>query len=403
MYKLACIIIVILFLGCNKTQEFVVTEIVNPAKINSGESSLLTDANDNIYLSWIDIEEDTISYLRYAQLDEDHFTDAHTIANGHDWFVNWADFPSLSKFPNSDQLLAHWLQKSANGTYDYDVRISSSVEDATQWNEPQILHNDGVAAEHGFVSITPYQEELLAIWLDGRKMTSGHHDHNTDGHAHGGAMTLRSAKIHADGAITNRILLDDKVCECCQTDVAVTSAGPIVVYRNNDDQGIRDIYYTRSVDGEWIIPKPLYEDKWKISGCPVNGPRIDAKGDDVFAVWYSGSDQTVKACYSSNSGKDFSDPIIISDDNDIGRLDISMISDGQAAIAYYESDEDRASVLIKLIDRDLTVSDPILIGMTSAARSSGFPRITTKNKDLYISYTNVDSTTQRVVTKVLSI
>ena len=392
-------------MSCGQSELWEVVEIENPSGNNSGESSLHVDESGKVYLSWIDIKDDSISALQYAPLGSEKFDEPITIASGTDWFVNWADFPSLVRYPDSKKLLAHWLQKSDQGTYDYDVRISTSDGSGKRWSSSQILHDDGVAAEHGFVSITPYKYKLLAVWLDGRNMTKaetkdgGGHDH---GHG-GGAMTLRCAMIDVDNSITRRIELDNQVCECCQTDVAICDDGPIVVYRNKSELGIRDIYYTRGIGEDWTIPKPIFEDDWKISGCPVNGPRVDARGSNVAIAWYSGADQKVKTRYSSDCGATFSDPIIVNEDETLGRVDLQYINEEEYVVSYMESRGEFVDIKIRKVSHVTEIDEPKLIGETSASRSSGFPRLAASNDELYVSYTYVDSTYQRVVTKSLSI
>ena len=46
-----------------------------------------------------------------------------TVAAGKDWFVNWADFPSVAVLPDG-ALFAHWLRKSGPANHAYDVRVS---------------------------------------------------------------------------------------------------------------------------------------------------------------------------------------------------------------------------------------------------------------------------------------
>ena len=88
----------------------------------------------------------------YAKLENGSWSDPIIIAQGKNWFVNWADFPSIVSV-DSSFLLAHWLQKSADGTYDYDVRISRSNDGGQSWSPSIIPHKDGINAEHGFVSM----------------------------------------------------------------------------------------------------------------------------------------------------------------------------------------------------------------------------------------------------------
>jgi len=406
MIKIYCFLFVILFFACKESANPIILELSNPSNDSSGESSLLVDQDGQVFLSWIDMVRDTISKLKLAKLNDDEFQEVSTIAEGSNWFVNWADFPAIVQFPENKNLLVHWLQKSDSGTYDYDVRISSSLASLQDWSPSKILHSDGVAAEHGFVSITPYEDQLLAVWLDGRNMkkeTTKDKENKNHGHGHGeGAMTLRAAMIDNDKNISQRIELDHQVCECCQTDVAISDKGPIVVYRNNDD-GIRDIYYTRKIGNDWTMPKAAYNDGWQIAGCPVNGPRVAAQGSNVVITWYSGADQKVKAICSTDGGESFSSPIVVNDNETIGRLDICFLDESEYVISYMESDEKEAEVLIKKYRVGSDINEVHKIGQTSSARASGFPRLAADRDHLYVSYTYVDSTSQRVVVKSVNI
>ena len=51
----------------------------------------------------------------------------------------------------------------------------------------------------------------------------------------------------------------------------MTADGPVVVYRDRSEQEIRDISIVRLHDGKWSQPSSVFEDNWKINGCPVNG------------------------------------------------------------------------------------------------------------------------------------
>ena len=100
-------------------------------------------------------------------------------------------------------------------------------------------------------------------------------------------MTLRSAVIGSDGNV-ERSLVDDMVCDCCQTSMTVSQGIPIVVYRDRTKGEIRDISFSRYIDQKWTEPQPIHEDGWKINGCPVNGPNIDSFEENVVS-WFSAS------------------------------------------------------------------------------------------------------------------
>ena len=123
-----------------------------------------------------------------------------------------------------------------------------------------------------------------------------------------------------------------------KTDVAMTSEGPIVVYRDRSEDEIRDTYYVKQVNGVWSEPKPISNDKWKIAGCPVNGPSIAVKDNVTAVTWFTMINNlpTVKIAFSNDNGNTFSKPIIVSQESTMGRLDIELLDDGTAIIEFYE-------------------------------------------------------------------
>ena len=176
----------------------------------------------------------------------------------------------------NDRLAAHWLEMSADLTYSYDVVFVQSGDGGRTWSEPLRPHDDGTPTEHGFVSMFADGDGAGLIWLDGRKTVN---EATSDPMATG--MTLRAASIDSGSGIHSQQLVDDLVCDCCQTDIAISSRGPLAVYRDRTAEEIRDIYITRHDGERWEPGQRLYADNWQIPGCPVNGPSIVAHGDHV--------------------------------------------------------------------------------------------------------------------------
>ena len=103
-----------------------VTPLTSPAAANSAQPQLSTQG-DHAVLSWIERSGDTAA-LRFSERTTTGWTDARTVASGTNWFVNWADVPSVVRLQNGT-LAAHWLQKSAGSSYAYDVRLPFSKDD----------------------------------------------------------------------------------------------------------------------------------------------------------------------------------------------------------------------------------------------------------------------------------
>ncbi|MGH7471651.1 MAG: sialidase family protein, partial [Longimicrobiales bacterium] len=247
-------------------------EIESPAAGSAGEPNLTRAPGGTIYISWIELQSDSTHVLRFASWKDSKLAQPRTIASGAHWFVNWADFPMMAVLADGT-LAAHWLQRSDTGRYTYDVAISTSRDGGQTWSPAIKPHRDTTRSEHGFVSMFALGDRFGAVWLDGRKHAS---QQKGDGHGEGGAMTLRFTTFSPSGELGEDIEIDGRVCDCCQTSVALTSEGPLLVYRDRSAAEIRDIHVTRYVNGAWLTGRPIQADNWRVDYCPVNGPSAAA-------------------------------------------------------------------------------------------------------------------------------
>ena len=248
-----------------------------------------------------------------------------------------------------------------------------------------IPHTDGTQTEHGFVSMLPSSDgRLVAVWLDGRNMGGGH-----DGHGSRGAMTLRAAILDHAGTLYGETLLDERICECCQTSAARTSNGIVVAYRDRSDEEIRDISVVRWQNGTWSAPQTVHEDRWHILGCPVNGPAVAAAGEQVAVAWFTAAQDTprIKLSFSTDEGQSFSAPVQIDDGLPVGRLNTILLQDGSALVSWIENTDDGAEIRVRRVYPDGTPDASSAVAATSASRASGVPRIARKGNAIYIVWT----------------
>jgi hypothetical protein len=289
---------------------------------------------DNLVLSWME-SGDSGTDLRFASWEGAGFGEARNVVTEPRMFVNWADLPSVLHV-GGNHWLAHWLRYSAEMTYSYDFVVSQSFDGGKSWSKPVEAHDDRTPTEHGFVSLHRDPEGVALLWLDGRDTAGAPSDHILDT-----SMTLRTAVITPDGERVREQLVDDSVCDCCQTDIAVSASGPVAVYRDRTADEIRDIYVTRSVDGAWQAGVPLHADNWNIPGCPVNGPSIVARNDDVAVAWFTAANDTpsVRIAFSSDSAVTFEDPVEIASGQLAGFVGLAIIDDGLFAVSWVSRTE----------------------------------------------------------------
>lgn len=359
------------------------TELPSPARPGSAEPNLGMSASGKVFLSWIGQNPDSTHAFSFATLTGRAWSGATTIAASTkgSWFVNWADFPSL--LPVDDRrLVAHWLVRTGPGKYAYHVNIARSNDAGRTWTAPAVLHTDRSESEHGFVSLFNMRGAVGAVWLDGHKHAAAKSEAEAE-------MTLRFASIDPRGRPIRETELDGRVCDCCQTASAITSEGPIVVYRDRSEKEVRDIAVVRLVQGRWTEPQLVHRDNWVIAACPVNGPAISANGRNVAIAWFTGADDKprVYAAFSDNAGKTFDTPIRIDDGAPGGRVDIQYTGNGAALVSWLERSGQNAEVRVKHVTAKGRASEAKTVASSSGERASGFPHMIYRGRDVVFAWT----------------
>ena len=360
----------------------------SPAGVDSREPELSGTADGRAILSWVEKIGEKRYALRFATRDAGAWSTAQTVAEGENWFVNWADFPSVIALADGS-LAAHWLVKSGSGTYAYDVNIARSRDGGKTWGKPIVPHTDNTQTEHGFVSLISLPDGRVgAIWLDGRNLKD-HKDEGDENTPLPVSMTLRYAAIDADGKLSDEVELDDRVCECCQTSAALTSEGVLAVYRNRDEKEIRDIYFVVRQQANWSAPRPVQSDNWEINGCPVNGPAVSADGRRVTVAWYTGANDSprVKAAFSNDAGATFGKAINVDDGETLGRVDVLLLPDGSALVCWLAGNAEGGAIKVRRVRPDGSLGPPAVIAKTDISRSSGLPRMARVGDDVHFAWT----------------
>ena len=365
----------------------VADDMPSPAGAGSAQPHLASTADGRLLMSWMEPGKGEVQALRFAAFASGKWSAPRTIAERADFFVNWADFPSIVA-DEKGVLYVHWLQKSGSGKYAYDVHVAASRDGGETWSAPRLLHRDGKQTEHGFVSLVALPGGGAgAVWLDGREL-KGEEE---------GEMQLRYARIAPDGKVGPEALLDARVCECCATGMAMTKKGLVAVYRDRSAEEVRDIGVVRHVDGKWTKPEAVFADNWKIDGCPVNGPQIDAHGNGVVVAWFTaaGDKQRVKVAFSSNGGVSFRQAVTVDGGAPVGRVDALMVDDSSALVTWVEGIGEAAQIVTRRIAPGGWIGPITSVGSTSAARAAGFPRTALVGDHAWFAWT--EPTTPRKI------
>jgi hypothetical protein len=356
----------------------------NPAASGSRYPRLARAADGTVVMSWL-APAAAGHELRYAYWGAGGFGAPAVVASGEDWFVNWADFPSV--VPGPDGLLAaHWLRRLPGNAYAYEVRLAISGDGGRHWSAPLTPHDDGTPTEHGFVSLLPTDGGVLAAWLDGRRTSAGH-DHAEAG---GGATMLRALQLARDGRGAGPgVELDPRTCDCCQTDAAATDDGVVLVYRDRGPDEVRDVALVRLDGGRWSEPVRVHADGWRIEGCPVNGPAVAARGRTVVVAWFTSPDvPRVRLAFSNDAGRSFGPPLEVAQGSVTGRVDVVLLDGGRAVVSWLEGGTAGAALRARPFTRDGAAGAAVSVAAASVQRTAGFPQMVRAGDGLLFAWTD---------------
>ena len=174
------------------------------------------------------------------------------------------------------------------------IRIARSTDGGRTFGDPPAVSGPAAAGDRGWPSLAVDGSGPHAFWLDHRGHAPGSHaasTHRTAASYDGVAIAQRSSLYYrpaVGGAPAKREIVKG-VCYCCKTAAAAGPGGRLyVAWRHVFPDNIRDIAFTRSVDGgrTFAAPARVSADGWQIAGCPDDGPAmaVDTAGR-VHVVW----------------------------------------------------------------------------------------------------------------------
>jgi hypothetical protein len=368
---------------------FDIQPVASPAAAGSNEPQLSV-TGDRATLSWVETNGNGAT-LKFAERTGSGWSVPHDAAAGSDWFLSWADVPAVARLDDGT-LVAQWLQSTDPHLEAYDVRLAFSHDEGRTWSQSTTPHHDGTKTQHGFVSMFPLPANRIGlVWLDGRETVVPENDN----------MTVRTTTFDRDGRESAESLVDDRVCECCATAVAVTSDGPIAAFRDRSPKEVRDISVSRLLNGEWTRPATVHDDGWTIEACPINGPAIAARGRDVVVAWFTakGDQGQAFAAFSRDGGATFGTPIRLDEGSSLGRVAVAMLDEGAAAM-WVEFANARAELKVRRIDSSGRRGASQTVAGLDRDRASGNARLVRRGRELLFAWTEAAGGNSAVKTAV---
>lgn len=346
-------------------------EALDPPASAGALAPSLTATEDGVLGTWIEPTTDG-HRVRFAVLRGDDWSAPRTVTESAEVVANWADFPRAARGGDGSIFVSHLRRSGGASPHAYDLHLARAAGPSDAFEQLGPVHDDATATEHGFVSLVPEGAGVRVFWLDGRAAVRG------------GPTGIYTATV--TDVVSSPESLDDRTCDCCQTDAAVASTGPLVAYRDRGEEEVRDVSVVRRTPEGFSTPTPAHRDGWEIAGCPVNGPAIDAAGERVVTAWFTGADGgSVRVAFSRDGGASFAPPVIVDPDQPPGRVDVALLDDG-AVVSWLARTPTGGEARARFVSPDGTLGAASVIADMGAARASGFPVIARDGDRLLVAY-----------------
>ncbi|HEV2986919.1 MAG TPA: hypothetical protein VG759_00650 [Candidatus Angelobacter sp.] len=365
----SAVLLLLFGLACNRPTEISIERLGNPAPHGSIAPNVTEGADSQAMLSWIEPANNTLA-LRFSFRDANGWSVPQTIVERPN-FARYPESPSWVLMLPNGALISTWSEELPSeqkwpGSYLY---AAVSADKGKSWSRPVVVHSDRSNSEHSFASLAALDENHADIvWLDARDNESKH------------KYRLMSAVISSAGSVANEETIDDDVCTCCPTALAQTGAGLLAAYRDHTPEQLRDIYSIRRESGRWQTSKPIHQDGWRINACPVNGPALASRGNNVAVAWFTGAQDKpiVRVAFSNDGGATFQGPAIVDSADQkhspMGRVSIALLASGDALVAWTLHRGDHSELVATRVNRNSGVTDPTVIA-TSGEEGLGYPHM----------------------------
>jgi hypothetical protein len=264
---------------------------------------LTLSPNNQVLMSWTEKDEAGLTSLCLSVSNDKGktFSDKKVIASGYG-IGNSRLMKAKILTKKDGSLVAVFMNNptatpptpGGRGSRGGEVSFAVSKDMGNTWTNPKAVDTDPDKGMRGFFdAVLLPNDEVAVAYLKDVKNSTKHEERD-----------LRLS-ITKNGVFQAEKLLDAVVCDCCNISLLVDANGALNVYYRDNNDDIRDFARMTSTDNGLTFSKPsiIYNDGWKIQGCPHAGAVSATNGKSALISWYSGAEKEQGIRLATQEGK----------------------------------------------------------------------------------------------------
>jgi hypothetical protein len=335
---------------------------------------------------WRLIPSEEFVYIDYSDDNGKSYSHPSAINRNPQKISAWPENPPAISIGKSGRINVLYYADANQKSTSY---FSYSDDNGQTFSTPDLISDHADDAMHYMDKmVVDKNDNVYLFWHDLR------HQH-TDKHHGSGVLSLyytMASSSQKDG-FTNHFI-SSAVCSCCRTATALDNNDkPVVLMRMVFSEGARDHGLIRmNQAGQWLPPKRITHDNWKIEACPEHGPALAIDSQNrSHLTWFTLGDtrQGIYYAQTDDFGVTVSDPVKLGTPNRLASHPDVISLNNRVVLAWKEFDGEQTTILTQeSLDRGVNWSSTKTLFTTHA--ENGHPALISNGNSIFLSWVATD-------------
>jgi hypothetical protein len=302
------------------TEKDTLRSIGQPVRVSSedadaAEPAIAASPDGSVYVAWVNHGPDMQADVMIARLNgQGQMLGSAVRVNSQAGIATaWrGDPPTVAVAPDHTVFVGWTARVESDSSHATNIYLSASRDYGQTFGMPVKVNDDTEPGVHGIHSLGIGDDgRIFLAWLDERNITpmpKGHlkMDEKSAGrHLESNREVFFASSLDGGHTFTPNRQVAKDVCPCCKTALAIGSGSRVYLsWRQVLPGDFRHIAIASSADGGKDFSKPVIvsDDQWLLKGCPVTGAALlPGKGGKLRVLWYAAGEKGEHGIYWSES------------------------------------------------------------------------------------------------------